>query len=148
DLLRQRGYKPTGRGNPASEYLGRAAEEGTLGSINAAVDACNAGSLHSGLPIRVVDLDRAAPPRRIDVAGAGASSALHAAGQEPRLDGLLRLFAAEGPCANAVRDSQRTKPAGDTRRTLSVVWATEAHQARLDEAVGWYRALLGRLGAV
>src|SRR5690606_155420 len=148
DLLRQRGYKPTGRGKPASEYLVRAAEEGTLGSINAAVDACNAVSLHSGLPISVVDLDRAAPPFRIDVAGEGASYVFNASGQESRLDGLLCLFDAEGPCANAVRASQRTRPAGDPRRTPSVVWATEAHQARLDEAVGWYRALLGRLGAV
>ncbi|MBA2243665.1 MAG: hypothetical protein H0W11_01830 [Gemmatimonadetes bacterium] len=39
DLLRWGGYKPTGRGMPASEYLVRAAGEGTLGSINLAVDA-------------------------------------------------------------------------------------------------------------
>src|SRR3954469_9551184 len=62
DLLRHGGYKPTGRGKPASEYLIRAAAEGGLGSINAAVDACNAVSLHSGLPISVIDLDRAQTP--------------------------------------------------------------------------------------
>src|SRR6187402_2265772 len=71
DLLRHGGYKPTGRGKPASEYLIRAVTEGTLGSINAAVDACNAVSLHSGLPISVVDRDRAEPPFRIGVAPAG-----------------------------------------------------------------------------
>src|SRR5690349_6711452 len=60
DLLRHGGYKPTGRGKPASEYLLRAVSEGALGSINPAVDACNVASLHSGLPISVVDLDRAA----------------------------------------------------------------------------------------
>lgn len=147
DLLRRRGYKPTGRGKPASEYLVRAAEEGALGSINAAVDACNAVSLHSGLPISVVDLDRAAPPFRIDVGGEGVSYVFNSAGQEIRLDGLLCLFDAEGPCANAVKDSQRTKTDADTRRTLSIVWAPEAYRARLDEAVGWYRALLARLGA-
>ena len=58
DMLRHGGYKPTGRGKPASEYLVRAASEGALGSINAAVDVCNGVSLHSGFPISVVDLDR------------------------------------------------------------------------------------------
>ena len=58
-LLRHGGFKPTGRSKPASEYLIKSAGEGTLSSINGAVDACNAVSLHSGLPISVVDLDRA-----------------------------------------------------------------------------------------
>ena len=47
DLLRHRGYRPTGRGKPSSEYLAGAAAEGRLASINAVVDACNAVSLHS-----------------------------------------------------------------------------------------------------
>src|SRR6188768_3883643 len=46
-LLRHGGYKPTGRGKPASEYLVRAAAEGKLAAINPAVDACNVASLHS-----------------------------------------------------------------------------------------------------
>src|SRR5690606_33116896 len=46
DMLRHGGYRPAGRGKPASEYLLRAATEGTLGSINLAVDACNVISLH------------------------------------------------------------------------------------------------------
>src|SRR5687768_18064882 len=41
DLLRHGGYKPTGRGKPASEYLIRAVAEGALTSINPAVDCCN-----------------------------------------------------------------------------------------------------------
>src|SRR5262249_32762861 len=71
DLLRHGGYKPTGRGKPSSEYLVRAASEGALGSINAAVDTCNAVSLHSGLPISVVDCDRARPPLRVAIAPRG-----------------------------------------------------------------------------
>ena len=51
DLLRHGGFKPTGRSKPASEYLIKSAGQGTLFSINVAVDACNAVSLHSGLPI-------------------------------------------------------------------------------------------------
>src|SRR5512137_2828158 len=69
DVLRKFGYKPTGRGKPASEYLIRAVTEGALTTINLAVDACNAVSLHSGLPISVVDLGHTAPPLRVAVAG-------------------------------------------------------------------------------
>jgi DNA/RNA-binding domain of Phe-tRNA-synthetase-like protein len=147
DLLRQWGYKPTGRGKPASEYLVRAAGEGQLAPINVAVDACNAVSLHSALPISVVDLDRARPPLRIAVAAEGARYVFNAAGQEIDLGGLLCLFDAEGPCANAVKDSLRTKTGPGTVRTLSIVWGCGGHEARLERAVAWYRELLSKAGA-
>jgi DNA/RNA-binding domain of Phe-tRNA-synthetase-like protein len=147
DLLRHGGYKPTGRGKPASEYLVRAAGEGTLGSINAAVDACNAVSLHSGLPISVVDLERARPPLRIGVAPAGASYVFNASGQTIDLEGLLCLFDAEGPCANAVKDAQRTKTQPGTLRTLSVVWGVQGFEPQVERATAWYRELLERAGA-
>jgi DNA/RNA-binding domain of Phe-tRNA-synthetase-like protein len=147
DLLRQGGYKPTGRGKPASEYLVRAAGEGALGSINLAVDACNAVSLHSGLPVSVVDLALARPPFRIALAPAGAAYVFNAAGQEIDLGGLLCLWDADGPCANAVRDSQRTKTRPDTTATLSVVWGAAGHEDRLREAAAWYRGLLEHAGA-
>ena len=147
DLLRAGGYKPTGRGKPASEYLVRAATEGALGPINAAVDACNAVSLHSGLPISVVDLSRAREPFRIAIAPEGASYVFNAAGQEIDLAGLLCLFDADGPCANAVRDSQRTKTRDETRTTLSVIWGCAGFEQRLDEAERWYRELLAAAGA-
>jgi DNA/RNA-binding domain of Phe-tRNA-synthetase-like protein len=148
DLLRHGGYKPTGRGKPASEYLVRAAAEGALGSINLAVDVCNAVSLHSGLPISVVDLDRARPPFRIGVAPAGASYVFNASGQEIDLGGLLCIFDGDGPCANAVRDAQRTKTHPGTVSTLTVIWGCAGYEERLGEAERWYRALLGEAGAV
>lgn len=147
DLLRIGGYKPTGRGKPASEYLVKAAEEGTLGSINAAVDACNATSLHSGLPISVVDLERAAAPFSVGIAPAGSSYVFNVSGQTIDLGGLLCLHDAEGPCANAVKDAQRTKTGPATRRTLSVVWAPVGLEPRLASASQWYRELLERVGA-
>ena len=107
DLLRHGGYRPTGRGKPASEYLVRAAGEGKLGSINIAVDACNATSLASGFPISVVDLDLAGEPFRIGIAEPGASYVFNASGQEIDLSGLLCLHDALGPCASAVKDCQR-----------------------------------------
>lgn len=147
DLLRHGGYKPTGRGKPASEYLIRAASEGALGPINAAVDACNAVSLHSGLPISVVDLDRATPPLRVGVAPAGARYVFNASGQEIDLEGLLCLFDAAGPCANGVKDAQRTKTHDGTVRTLSVLWGTRALPGRAAEAAAFYRSLLEGVGA-
>jgi DNA/RNA-binding domain of Phe-tRNA-synthetase-like protein len=148
DMLRVGGYKPTGRGKPASEYLVRAAGEGTLGSINLAVDVCNAVSLHSGFPISVVDLDRAAAPFRVDIAGAGDRYVFNTGGQEIDLEGLVCFFDGEGPCANAVRDSQRTKTHPDTQRTLTVIWGVREYQVRLEETVRWYRALLEGAGAL
>jgi DNA/RNA-binding domain of Phe-tRNA-synthetase-like protein len=147
DLLRHGGYKPTGRGKPASEYLVRAAGDAKLGSINLVVDACNAVSLHSGLPISVVDTDRARPPFRIGLAPPGARYVFNATGQEIDLAGLLCLWDGDGPCANAVKDSQRTKTRAETRGTLSVVWGCVGHEGRLERAVAWYRELLERAGA-
>lgn len=146
DLLRHGGYKPTGRGKPASEYLVRAATEGQLGSINLAVDACNAVSLHSGFPISVVDLDRATAPLHIGVAAPGSTYVFNASGQEIDLGGLLCIFDANGPCANAVRDAQRTKTQPGTRETLSVIWGSIGYEDRLDRAEQWYRGLLGNAG--
>ena len=63
------------------------------------------------------------------------------------LAGLVCLFDAEGPCANAVKDSQRTKTHPGTTRTLSVIWGTTADPGRPDQTARWYRELLERLGA-
>ncbi|HMB68433.1 MAG TPA: phenylalanine--tRNA ligase beta subunit-related protein, partial [bacterium] len=147
DLLRHGGYKPTGRGKPASEYLVRAAGEGALRSINTAVDLCNAVSLHSGLPISVVDADLAEPPFRVGLADADASYVFNPSGQEIRLGGLLCLHDARGPCANAVKDSQRTKTREETQRVLSVIWGVASQEDAVRRAAVWYRELSLRAGA-
>lgn len=147
DLLRVGGFKPTGRSKPASEYLIRAAAEGRLGSINPLVDACNVVSLHSGLPISVVDLDRAEPPFRVGLAAEGASYVFNASGQELDISGLLCLFDASGPCANPVKDAQRTKTGGETQRTLSLIWGVRGEEDRTARAETWYRSLLHDLAA-
>jgi DNA/RNA-binding domain of Phe-tRNA-synthetase-like protein len=147
DLLRHGGFKPTGRSKPASEYLIKAARENALKSINAAVDACNVVSLHSGLPISVVDLDRARAPFRVGIAPAGTSYVFNASGQSIDLGGLLCLFDADGPCGNAVKDAQRTKTSPDTRRTLSLIWGTSSLPGRAAQTAAWYRRLLEDLGA-
>ncbi len=147
DLLRHGGYKPTGRGKPASEYLVRAATEGTLKSINAAVDAGNAVALHRGLPVSVVDLERLAPPLHVGIAAPGGRFVFNEAGQESDVGGLLCLHDASGPCANAVKDAQRTKTHGATRATLNLVWGVQGFEPSLGATVTWYRQLLAGLGA-
>jgi DNA/RNA-binding domain of Phe-tRNA-synthetase-like protein len=146
-LLRHGGFKPTGRSKPASEYLLKAVREGGLSSINLAVDACNIVSFHSGLPISVVDLDKAREPLRVGITPAGASYVFNASGQTIDLAGLLCLIDAEGPCANAVKDAQRTKTTSESRRTLSLIWGTSALPGRSAKAEEWYRSLLQSHGA-
>ena len=147
ELLRHGGYKPTGRGKPASEYLIRAVSEGALGSINAAVDACNVVSLHSGLPISVVDLSLAKAPFRVGLGAEGSAYVFNQGGQTIDLGGLLCLFAADGRCANAVKDAQRTKTTPATTKTLSILWGTTALAGRTQRALEWYRSLLEATGA-
>ena len=146
DMLRHGGYKPTGRGKPASEYLLRAAGENGIGSINAAVDACNVVSLQSGLPISLVDLDLAREPLRVGIAPAESRYVFNTSGQEIDLEGLLCLFDADGPCANAVKDSQRTKTHAETRRTLAIIWGVRANEEQGEKGERWYREIVERLG--
>jgi DNA/RNA-binding domain of Phe-tRNA-synthetase-like protein len=147
DLLRVGGFKPAGRNKPAAEYVQKAIPLGKLGAINAAVDACNAASYRSGLPISVVDLDLAVEPLRVAIAEAGARYVFNPSGQEIDIGGLWCLHDAQGPCANAVKDSQRTKTHAATVRTLSIVWGTTALEGRAEAAAAWYRAALESAGA-
>ncbi len=147
ELLRHGGFKPAGRSKPASEYLIKAVAEGRLASINLAVDACNVVSFHSGLPISVVDLDRARPPFRVGLAPPGASYVFNTSGQTIDLNCLLCLFDAEGPCGSAVKDAQRTKTGPDTRRTLSLIWGSTRLPGRAGQVETWYRSLLEKEGA-
>ena len=94
-----------------------------------------------------MDLDRARPPLRVAIAPAGSRYPFNASGQEIDLGGLVALFDADGPCANAVKDAQRTKTSAATRRVLAVVWGTRALPGRAREAARWYQRLLADGGA-
>jgi DNA/RNA-binding domain of Phe-tRNA-synthetase-like protein len=147
NLLRVGGFKPTGRNKPSSEYLLKVAADGPLLAINAAVDAGNAVALHSGLPVSVVDLDKTREPLRVGIAEKGLRYVFNPSGQVIDVGGLLCLNDAEGPCANAVRDAQRTKTGPGTTRTLSIIWGNKTLSARCRAAMDWYRDLLGGAGA-
>ena len=150
DLLRHGAlFKPTGRSKPASEYLlKRASTPGEgITRINLAVDACNVASLHSGLPISVIDLDLVTAPLSVALAPAGAAYIFNPSGQEIAIGGLLSLFDAAGPCAGPVKDSQRSKTHPGTIRTLSILWGTHAAPGRAAQTATWYRDLLHAAGA-
>src|SRR5688572_16451880 len=150
DVLRHGGFKPTGRSKPSSEYLLRAEIDGTLrmeNPVNVAVGIGNGVSLHTGLPISVVDVAKTRPPLAVRIAGAGASYVFNPSGQTIDLEGLVCLFDADGPCANAVKDAQRTKTTGATTRTLFVVWGAKSLGDRTERTIAWLRELAERAGA-
>jgi hypothetical protein len=83
----------------------------------------------------------------VGLAGADARYVFNPAGQEIDVEGLLCLFDADGPCANAVKDAQRTKTNDGTRATLSLLWGTKAQPGVAARASAWYREILHRCGA-
>ena len=147
DLLRHGGFKPSGRNKPASEYLIKASEKGFLSSINVAVDICNVVSLHSGIPISVVDLDLVQGDPRVAIAAQGESYVFNASGQVLDIGGLICLFDADGACANAVKDSHRTKTSPETTRVLYLFWAPIVLEKRAETALEWMRKWLTVSGA-
>jgi DNA/RNA-binding domain of Phe-tRNA-synthetase-like protein len=151
DLLRHGGFKPAGRSKPASEYLAAAFAEDRFPRINALVDTCNVVSLHAGLPISLVDVDKlegiggAGGGLVIKVAAPGTTYVFNPAGQVIDASGLVCLFDAGGPSGSPVKDAQRTKTDDDTRHTLSIVWGTRALPGRAAEAARWYRELVAEI---
>lgn len=151
DMLRYGGYKPTGRGKPASEYLLNAAVEGQFPVINRLVDINNLVSLESLLPISVVDLDRTGT-RAFSVrrGRAGEEYVFNPSGQVLALRDLLLLsrMPADEPCASPIKDSQATKTREDTRDVLGVIYAPLAlRHAALDAARRMAELLAAHCGA-
>lgn len=145
DLLRPGGFKPSGRSKPASEYLTGAVAEGRFPAINPLVDACNVASLHSGLPISLVDLDRVEGALSIQIAPAGTTYPFNPTGQLIDVSGLLCLYDAQGPTGTPVKDAQRTKTHDGTRNAIAIVWGTTALGDRTRIATRWYRELCAQI---
>jgi DNA/RNA-binding domain of Phe-tRNA-synthetase-like protein len=148
DLLRHGGFKPSGRSKPASEYLTAAITDGRFPRINAGVDACNVVSLHSGLPISLVDLDKIDGALSVRIAPTGTSYVFNPSGQTIDVGGLVCLYDAQGPTGTPVKDAQRTKTDDGTRTTIAIVWGTRALPGRSLQTATWYRELLATIDGV
>ncbi len=143
DILRNGGYKPTGRGKPASEYLIRAAattENYRFPRINAAVDVCNYLSLKHVIPISLWDVDLAGTDHFVFRLGhAGEQFVFNEGGQSIDLEDLLvgcRVreddVPTEEPIVNPVKDSLLTKTTVSTKRIASCIYAPANAVSRLD----------------
>lgn len=129
DLLRGFGYKPSGRGKPASEYLAAAARKGRFPEILNVVDVNNLISLETGWPASILDLERArgeAPGLELRVGRPGESFEFNPAGQEIDVAGLPGVARVDGDAvANPVKDSMVAKVVpGGTRRVLGVLYTS------------------------
>ena len=151
-LLRAGGFKPSGRSKPASEYLVTALAEGRFPRINAAVDACNVASLHTGLPISLVDVDLIVPRAatngatlEVRCAPPATSYVFNPSGQVIDGSGLLCVFDANGPTGTPVKDAQRTKTHEGTRAAIAIVWGTRARPGLAAAATRWYRELVAMI---
>ena len=148
DMLRIGGFKPSGRNKPASEYLLKASESGKIARINPVVDAHNQASLISGLPISVVDASRLSGALSVRNGEPDASYVFNPAGQVIQVAGLPCLHDELGPCANAVKDAQRTKTDDGTTETLTIIWGVSALAAHTDRLAVTLRDTLAAAGQV
>lgn len=141
DLLRGHGYKPAGRGKPASEFLARAAARGELAEINNIVDCNNLVSLQTGMPASVFDLERADPEGRglaLRYGRPGERLVFNRSGQEIDVTGLLGVVRhGGGMLGNPVKDSMIAKIHADTKQILAVVYTSR----RLSDAGGVQRVV-------
>ena len=129
-MLRAGGYKPSGRGKPASEYLAHAAREGKFPRINNLVDINNYISLLSGLPVSLLDRSECGEQALVRCGGAGEKYVFNPAGQEIDLEGLICVCRAQPllsvPLGTPVKDSMQGKIKEHSRAVLGVIYAPAA----------------------
>jgi len=126
NMLRFGKYKPSGRGKPASEYLFEAAKEGSFPFINNFVDALNFVSLISGLPISLIDNEKAKTENfRIRRGRKGESYIFNKSGQVLNLEDLLLTATNEEdePIATPVKDSQKTKIDEKSKNLTAIIYS-------------------------
>ena len=128
DALRARGYKPTGRGKPASELLLAFAQKEGLPRIGNLVDINNLTSLESALPISIFDLDLLGETISTRYGEGDERYVFNASGQSMELAGLPVVCRGETrePVGNAVRDAMSCKVHAQTTRVLAIAYAPAA----------------------
>lgn len=128
DLLRGYGYKPSGRGKPASEFLAAAAVTGRFPTVVNVVDVNNLLSLETGWPMSIFDLDRARTggvELEVRLGRPGEEFVFNAAGQSIDIGGLISVARVGGEAiGNPVKDSMTTKVGAETDAVLGVIYAS------------------------
>lgn len=126
-MLRYGRYHPSGRGKPASEFLLRAALNGSFPLVNGPVDVNNAVSLASGLPGSIFDADLSGTHLLLRRGKPGESYIFNPAGQIIDLEDLLLVCrrAEKGwePCGNPIKDSMTTKIRPKTKNVVAILYA-------------------------
>jgi DNA/RNA-binding domain of Phe-tRNA-synthetase-like protein len=125
-VLRVGGYKPTGRGKPASEFLLGVAREQELPIVNNLVDINNLVSLTSALPISMFDGDRLGPATSVRFGRPGESYVFNQSGQTMDIAGIPVVCRASSdePVGNAVKDSMLAKVGQETRSAEAVIYGS------------------------
>jgi len=126
-ILRNGRYKPTGRGKPASEYLVRAAAEGSFPRINGPVDANNLVSLAHAVAISLWDLDLAATADfEIRLGRPDERYVFNPTGQVLEIEDLVCGCAlrdgASTPIVTPIKDSMATKLREETTRIGGAIY--------------------------
>jgi DNA/RNA-binding domain of Phe-tRNA-synthetase-like protein len=129
DVLRVGGYKPTGRGKPASELLLGMAQKAGLPRIGNLVEINNLVSLESALPISIFDAARLGERPTVRFGRPGENYVFNASGHSMELAGLPVICRGAGdePVGNAVRDSMQCKVDVTTTGIVAVAYGTRAH---------------------
>jgi len=126
-MLRYGRYHPSGRGKPASEFLLRAALNGSFPLVNGPVDVNNAVSLASGLPGSIFDADLSGTHLLLRRGKPGESYVFNPAGQIIDLEDLLlvcrRAEKEWEPCGNPIKDSMTTKIRPKTKNVVAILYA-------------------------
>ena len=128
EVLRNGSYRPTGRGKPASEYLMRAAGEGSFPRLNGPVDANNLVSLQHCVPISLWDVALAGSDEfEFRLGRAGESYVFNATGQVLDLADLVCGCALDGgdssrPLVTPIKDSLATKLRADSSRIAGCIY--------------------------
>lgn len=136
DLLRAGGYKPSGRGRPASESLVKALCDERYPTIHPVVDFFNYLSVETGLPISVLDAGSIQGDWSFRLGADEESYVFHPSGQELKVSGLLVLVDDSGPTGSPVKDAQRTKVSASTTEFLVVIWGTNRLSDNIDRLTG------------
>lgn len=145
DVLRVGGYKPSGRGKPASEFLFAAACQRGLPVVANLVDVNNLVSLETALPISMLDADKLQLPAVMRFGRPGEHYVFNASGQTMDIEGIPVLCrgADDQPVGNPVKDSMLAKVGPETRHVLAVIYAsTRLDPTWLARAADQLQALL------